>query len=108
MVPGKLISSYSHSSTTLCTFLFFFSRIFPQLGCFYLVASKAIRKIYFNTLEKFCSPGKLEKFLNEWEELELANRREVVDKILEFQNKMGEKYGVMPDSTELIREDRRR
>ena len=50
----------------------------------------------------------VEKFLNEWEELELANRREVVDRILEFQNKMGEKYGVMPDSTELIREDRMR
>lgn len=50
----------------------------------------------------------VEKFLDEWEELELANRREVVDRILEFQNKMGEKYGVMPDSTELIREDRMR
>ena len=50
----------------------------------------------------------VEKFLNEWEELELANRRDVVDRILEFQNKMGEKYGVMPDSTELIREDRMR
>ena len=48
----------------------------------------------------------IEKFLDEWEELELANRREVVDRIIEFQNKMGEKYGVMPDSTELIREDR--
>ncbi len=34
--------------------------------------------------------------------------REVVDRILEFQNKMGEKYGVMPDSTELLREDRKR
>lgn len=50
----------------------------------------------------------IEKFLDEWEELELANRREVVDRIIEFQNKMGEKYGVMPDSTELIREDRMR
>ncbi len=50
----------------------------------------------------------VEKFLDEWEELELANTREVVDRILEFQNKMGEKYGVMPDSTELIREDRMR
>ncbi len=50
----------------------------------------------------------VEKFLNEWEELELANRRDVVDRILEFQNKMGEKYGVMPNSTELIREDRMR
>jgi len=50
----------------------------------------------------------VEKFLDEWEELELANRREIVDRILEFQDKMGEKYGVMPDSTELVREDRRR
>ena len=50
----------------------------------------------------------IEKFLDEWEELELANRREVVDRIIEFQNKMGEKYGVMSDSTELIREDRMR
>ena len=50
----------------------------------------------------------IEKFLDEWEELELANRREVVDRIIVFQNKMGEKYGVMPDSTKLIREDRMR
>ncbi len=50
----------------------------------------------------------VEKFLDEWEELELVNRREIVDRILEFQDKMGEKYGVMPDSTELIREDRLR
>ncbi len=50
----------------------------------------------------------VEKFLDEWEELELVNRREIVDRILEFQDKMGEKYGVMPDSTELVREDRLR
>ena len=50
----------------------------------------------------------VEKLLNEWEELELANRREVGNRILEFQNKMGEKYGVMPDSTELVRQDRER
>ena len=50
----------------------------------------------------------VEKFLGKWEELELANRREVVDRILEFQNRMGEKYGVMPNSVELVREDRER
>ena len=50
----------------------------------------------------------VEKFLGEWEELELANRREVVDRLLEFQNRMGEKYGVMPNSVELVREDRER
>ncbi len=48
------------------------------------------------------------KFLDEWEELELANRREVVDGILKFHEKMKEKYGVMPDSTEILREDRMR
>ncbi|MBA3784780.1 MAG: hypothetical protein H0X15_04460 [Acidobacteria bacterium] len=48
------------------------------------------------------------KFLDEWEELELANRREVVDGILKFHKKMKEKYGVMPDSTEILREDRMR
>jgi len=48
------------------------------------------------------------KFLDEWEELELANRREVVDSIRAFRRRMKEKYGVMPDSTELLREDRMR
>lgn len=48
----------------------------------------------------------VEKFLGEWEELELANRREVVDGIVAFRQKMKEKYGVMEDSTEMIREDR--
>ncbi|MGI8884216.1 MAG: hypothetical protein ACR2IA_08230 [Pyrinomonadaceae bacterium] len=48
------------------------------------------------------------KFLDEWEELESANRREVVDDILEFHEKMKNKYGVMSDSTEIIREDRMR
>ena len=46
------------------------------------------------------------KFLDEWEDLEFANRHEVVDRIVEFQTKMGEKYGVMTDSAELVREDR--
>ena len=48
------------------------------------------------------------KFLDEWEELESANRREVVDDIRLFRKRMKEKYGVMPDSTDLIREDRMR
>ena len=48
------------------------------------------------------------KFLDEWENIELANRHEVVDKIIEFQTRMGEKYGVMPDSAELVRENRER
>lgn len=39
---------------------------------------------------------------------ESKKRREVVDGILEFQSKMKEKYGVMEDSTEILREDRMR
>lgn len=50
----------------------------------------------------------VEKFLDDWEDDELAERREAVDRIIEFQTRMGEKYGVMPDSTELVREDRER
>jgi hypothetical protein len=41
-------------------------------------------------------------------EAELSRRSEIVDRILAFQKKMGEKYGVMEDSVELIREDRER
>ena len=50
----------------------------------------------------------VEKFLDEWNELELANRREVVDGILEFHEKMKEKYGVTENSIEMLREDRMR
>lgn len=50
----------------------------------------------------------VEKFLGEWAELERANRREVVDGIVAFRQKMKEKYGVMEDSTEILREDRMR
>lgn len=39
---------------------------------------------------------------------ESKKRREVVDGILEFQSKMKEKYGIMEDSTEMLREDRMR
>ena len=48
------------------------------------------------------------KFLDEWEELEFANRREVVEDIRLFRERMKEKYGVIPDSTEMLREDRMR
>jgi len=50
----------------------------------------------------------VEKFLDEWKEPELANRREVVDGIIAFRQKMKEKYGVMENSTEMLREDRMR
>ena len=50
----------------------------------------------------------VEKFLDQWKELELANRREVVDGLVAFRQRMKEKYGVMEDSTEMLREDRMR
>ncbi len=50
----------------------------------------------------------LEDGLSRVWEAELTRRREVVDRILAFQQKMSEKYGVMEDSIELIREDRER
>lgn len=50
----------------------------------------------------------VEKFLDEWKEFKLANRREVVDGIVAFRQRMKEKYGVMEDSTEMLREDRMR
>jgi len=50
----------------------------------------------------------IENFLDQWEEPEASNRREVVDEILKFHEKMKEKYGIMPDSTEILREDRMR
>lgn len=43
----------------------------------------------------------------EWEK-ELERRREVGKEIRAFRKKMKDKYGVMPDSTELLREDRMR
>jgi quinol monooxygenase YgiN len=57
----------------------------------------------------------VEQLLEDWEDeqavewqKELDRRKEVGDKIKAFRKKMHEKYGVMPDSTELIREDRQR
>lgn len=43
----------------------------------------------------------------EWEK-ELERRHEQVERIKAFQRKMAEKYGVMPNSVDLIREDRNR
>ena len=48
----------------------------------------------------------VERLLDEIAQDELENRGRVVDRIMEFQKRMGEKYGLMPDSAELIREDR--
>jgi hypothetical protein len=42
-----------------------------------------------------------------WEK-ELEGRREQVERIKAFQKQMVEKYGVMPNSVDLIREDRNR
>ncbi len=39
---------------------------------------------------------------------EMRQRREAVDRIHKLQKEMGEKYGVMKDSVDLIREDRER
>lgn len=57
----------------------------------------------------------VEQLLEDWEDeqaiewqKELDRRKEVGNKIKAFREKMYEKYGVMPDSTELIREDRQR
>ena len=50
----------------------------------------------------------VEQFLNELAQDELESRRETVCRIRDFRQKMLEKYGVLPDSTELIREDRMR
>ncbi|MGI8788364.1 MAG: hypothetical protein ACR2HG_11460 [Pyrinomonadaceae bacterium] len=59
--------------------------------------------------------GFLEKLSEQFEteeaearEKELEQRREVGKEIREFQKRMKEKYGVMPDSTPLLREDRMR
>ena len=62
----------------------------------------------FESVEQFIEEDKqLEAQLRERRE-ELERRREVGREIREFQQRMFEKYGVMPDSTWLIREDRER
>jgi hypothetical protein len=52
----------------------------------------------------------IEQLLEEWEqrESEIRRRHEVVREINELREEMFAKYGLMPDSTELIREDRER
>ncbi len=50
----------------------------------------------------------VEQFLEKWEVENSDNRYEVVERIKEFQKRMREKYGVMPNSVDLIREDRNR
>lgn len=50
----------------------------------------------------------LEQLLEEWEQkdAEVQQRQEAGRRIDEIFARMSAKYGVMPDSTELIREDR--
>lgn len=52
----------------------------------------------------------IEQVVEEWErkESELRRRAQVVEEIDEIYEKMRAKYGQMPDSVELIREDRER
>ncbi|MCI0388255.1 MAG: hypothetical protein MOB07_05765 [Acidobacteria bacterium] len=52
----------------------------------------------------------IEQLLDKWErrESEIRRRHEVVREINELREEMLAKYGVMPDSTDLIREDRER
>jgi hypothetical protein len=52
----------------------------------------------------------IERLLEEWErkESELKRREESVGRINEIYERMAAKYGVMPDSAELVREDRER
>lgn len=52
--------------------------------------------------------GSAEELLETWqaEDRDMNHRGEVVQRIKALQQKLYEKYGEMPDSTELIREDR--
>jgi hypothetical protein len=52
----------------------------------------------------------IEQVVDEWErkDSELRRRAQVVDEINEIYEEMRAKYGQMPDSVELIREDRER
>jgi hypothetical protein len=52
----------------------------------------------------------IEQVVEEWErrESEIRRRHEVVREINELRESLFAKYGEMPDSTELIREDRER
>jgi len=50
----------------------------------------------------------IEQLLEEWErrESEIKRRQEAGQRVNEIFERMSAKYGVMPDSAELIREDR--
>ncbi|MBW4538924.1 MAG: hypothetical protein KME43_07215 [Myxacorys chilensis ATA2-1-KO14] len=52
----------------------------------------------------------IERLLEEWEqrEADLTQRRETVRRISQIRDRVFEKCGEMPDSTELIRQDRQR
>lgn len=52
----------------------------------------------------------IEQLLESWQlaEIDLLKRRETVDKIDALRNRLFQRYGQMPDSVDLIREDRAR
>jgi hypothetical protein len=77
------------------------------------ISEETYRKL--QTTAQIHGKKNVEKLLEDWSdeqfverEKELARRKEVGDRIRKFQKQMGKKYGLMPDSTELIREDRNR
>lgn len=57
-----------------------------------------------------CGLAQIDQLLEQWKaaDEERAKRDEVLQRILALNDQMRAKYGVMPDSVELIREDRER
>lgn len=66
----------------------------------------------YTELEKMAhslGDGDIERLIKQWlREAELRRRQELGRRIDEHREQMFAKYGVMPDSTELIRQDRER
>ena len=62
------------------------------------------------TAAQRCGLAQIDQLLEQWQaaDEERAKRDEVFQRILALNDQMRAKYGVMPDSVELIREDRGR
>jgi hypothetical protein len=62
------------------------------------------------TAAQRCGLAQIDQLLEQWQaaDEERAKRDEVLQRILALNDQMRAKYGVMPDSVELIREDRGR
>lgn len=71
----------------------------------YQQLTKTAEKDGFATLEEF-----LGELLKQWQarESELERRRNVVSQVDALYTRLRAKYGVMPDSVELVRQDRSR